>query len=59
MILISFQAISQSIIIIGKVVDINNKHIPNAHIIDLNTKNPTYVILQVIFLWKLINQIRC
>ena len=41
MILISFQAISQSIIIIGKVVDINNKHIPNAHIINLNTKNST------------------
>ena len=41
MILISFQAISQPIIIIGKVVDIYNKHIPNAHIIDLNTKNST------------------
>ena len=37
MILISFQAISQSIIIIGKVVDINNK-IPYAHITNLNTK---------------------
>ena len=41
MILISFQVISQPIIIIGKVVDIYNKHIPNAHIIDLNTKNST------------------
>ena len=41
MIFFYFQAISQSISLIGKVVDINNKQIPYAHITNLNNKNST------------------
>ena len=41
MIFFYFQAISQSISLIGKVVDANNKQIPYAHITNLNNKNST------------------
>ena len=41
MIFFYYQAISQSISLIGKVVDANNKQIPYAHITNLNNKNST------------------
>ena len=39
MVFLSIHVISQSITISGKVVDVNNKHIPYAHITALSTKN--------------------